>query len=308
MQNKINKLIEKELTQFNFGLKQNIRSSTEEFQEVLEYIIKTRGKQIRPILGILCSNIIGQFNERQNIFLQGIELIHNATLLHDDVIDESKIRRGNIALHQKFSNKIAILTGDYFLSTAIEIIHKLKSQKINNLLAKYMKEICEGEIEQNFSAYKILPIKKYLKKTERKTALLFELTTHGCAILSENKDGKVQTKLKNVGRNFGMIFQIKDDLKNFQKKDNKPVHNDVENGIYTAPIIFLAKEFPEIKNILAQKKYQQLSEYFKKSQAITKTQNLINHYQQNALLQIKDFPKSVHKEALKELLSYFGNN
>ena len=296
-------LIQNELSEFNLELKKNIESDVSEFKSVLDYIFETKGKQIRPILGILCSKALGEFNLQQNLFLQGIELVHNATLFHDDVIDNSQTRRGRASLQQKFSNKIAILAGDYFLSVAIKMINAIKNPRIYDSFAVCIKEICEGEMEQNFSLNKILSIDEYIQKTRRKTALLFALAVEGSAILSLNSEDNLINNLKIFGEDFGILFQIKDDINNFKICSDKPFYNDMKDGIYTAPIIFLAEEFPQIKQMLIDKDFDSVIKILNESNAIEKTEKLAEKYYTKAQAAIDILPDNQYKISLQNLLS-----
>ena len=303
MQEDIFSLIQKEIDEFNAGLRKNTSSEILEFKSVLDYIFETKGKQIRPILGVLCSKIFGEFNLEQNLFLQGVELVHNATLFHDDVIDNSKTRRGKISLQEKFSNKMAILTGDYFLSSAIKIINKIENQLIYDFFAACMKEICEGEIEQNFSLNKILSIDEYIHKTRRKTALLFALAAKGCVILSSNTDDNLVESMEKFGENFGILFQIKDDINNFKKSEDKPFYNDMKDGIYTAPLIFLSEKFPQISQMLINKDFDSVIKLLNNSNAIEQSENLAKKYYTKAKKNLEVLPDNQYKKALLNLLS-----
>lgn len=308
MLNEIYKLIEKELNSFNQDLNTSLSSSIKDFEPILNYIFSAKGKQIRPTLAILASKILGEFNPQQSIFIQTIELIHNATLFHDDVIDNAKIRRNIPTLHEQFSTKLAILAGDYFLSVAIQNAHKLENPVINQKLSDTIKQICEGEIWQNLSLNKMLSMEEYLEKTKRKTALLFQLALEGTAILASNATKEQTLALKTFGENFGMMFQIKDDLKNFEQIENKPTLNDLNDGIITAPIIFLNTQNPIVETLITQKNYPEILKLLEKSNAINKTNELLQTYANKALNSLETLPNNPYKEALITLLSNFGNN
>lgn len=303
MLEKIIKITEKEVKEFEEELKRSLSPSIEEYNSVLEFICHTKGKRIRPIIGILTSLMLGVFSEKQKTFLGAVELIHNATLFHDDIIDDAKIRRNQPTLNSQFSNSVAVLSGDYFLSCAIKSIYSLENQKISSLFANYMKEICEGEIEQNLTLHTILPVKKYLEKTRRKTALLFSLTVCGVGILAGRTD--IEENLLAFGENLGMIYQLQDDLKNFDEYENKPVLNDMKSGVYTAPIIFLAQMNKEVENLLVQEKYDEIIALLKKSDAVEKTRMLVKKYCNEALSCSKKFPENSYKDLLLELLAQF---
>ena len=304
MLNNYLKHIEKELSEFNTGLKKSLRPSVFGFDEILNFISDTKGKQIRPAIGILTSKMFGGFSEEQNIFLRTIELIHNATLFHDDVIDEAKVRRNNPSLNEKFSNKTAVLVGDYFLSSAIKNIICLNEQKINELLSDYMKKICEGEIEQNLSLNKIPSLEQYLEKTKCKTALLFSLTTAGVGILANKKEYIEDLKL--LGEYIGMIFQLADDINNFKDYQNKPVLNDLKSGVITAPIIFLSQEYQDVKTLLQNKNYDEILNLLNKSNSLKKSQELIESYRKKTTEIANNFPENENKKLLLKLLSELG--
>ena len=154
-------LIKQEFLKFDKGLEGSLQGSIEDFSPILNFFLNSQGKKIRPALGILFSKGLGNFTEKQNIFLQAVELIHNATLFHDDVIDGADERRNNESLNKKFSNKLAILSGDYFLSCALKNIAQLAHPKINSLLAECISQLCEGELEQDLNLYKIISMEKY---------------------------------------------------------------------------------------------------------------------------------------------------
>ena len=301
MTEELSKFLSVELTEFNIGLKNSLKTSVEKYEDVLDFVFEAKGKQIRPIFGILISRMLGEFSHSQNVFLQAIELIHNATLFHDDIIDEADIRRNRAALNKEFSNKIAVLSGDYFLTCAIKNICSLNDSEIISLVANYMKEICEGEIEQNITLNEIPSLEEYLDKTKRKTALLFSLTMQGIGLLSQNPE--FAPALKTFGEFVGMIYQLQDDIKNFLEYNDKPVLNDLKSGVITTPIIFLSQENKEIKKLILEKNYDEIFSLLQKSDAIEKSKQLIKDCYDKAQTISKDFPENNYKEYLLKLLA-----
>ena len=309
MNNEVLNLIKSDINEFNNGLINNAKTAIKDFEPILNYIFSTKGKQIRPILGILLAKCISNsFSIKQNLFLQAIELTHNATLFHDDVIDEADIRRNKKTLHKEFSNKIAILAGDYFLSIAIKNIYTLNNPQINSLFAEYMKAICEGEIEQNLSLNKIISLEEYISKTEKKTALLFELTTSGIATLSDNPNKEIIKYCQNLGKNLGILFQLNDDLNNFYPQKDKPILNDLKSGVITAPIIFLNEEYPETQTLINEQKYDTILENLNNSNAWDKTKILIQKYYNETEKYLNLLPQNIYTDAIYTLLSKFRNN
>lgn len=247
-------------------------------------------KRIRPVLAILYTKALEQeLSEEQLELLSAIELVHSASLIHDDIIDESKFRRGHKTISEKFDNKLAVISGDYILSLAMEKISKLGSIKILENFSTTLNKMCQGEINQNFDRYKIGTPEEYIEKSKNKTAYLFETALVCCAILAQKNNLFNLNSISSFGLNVGIAFQIKDDLKNLSDVDtSKPVNNDISNGIYNAPIIFSGS----IENY---------------SSGIEKTQILLNNYIQQAAKELNLLPENKYKNALKNFLELLNN-
>lgn len=242
-------------------------------------------KRIRPLLGILYAQSLNlELNKNLLDALVAIELIHNASLIHDDIIDNANTRRNTQTLNKHFNNNLAVIAGDYLLSIALQKIIDTNSHELLQLCTSAINKLCRGEISQYFNKFKQPTLDEYIEKTTHKTASLFALTTQSVALLSE-KDLDL-TNAKNLGLNFGIAFQIRDDLINFVSKSNSN-DSDIKNGIYTAPIILGC-------NDNAQK--QNLYDIAKQNGGLEKTINLIDTYlvkAKNALNQCKnDFYKN----------------
>jgi geranylgeranyl pyrophosphate synthase len=192
----------------------------------LKDFLAAPSKRIRPLLALLYLRACGLVPaEAHYSFLSAIELIHNASLIHDDIIDESETRRSAKSLNKDLGNKLAVISGDYLLSQAMLEIGKLDSPEIINMLAETLKNMCLGEFSQQSCRFKQLTLEEYLLKTAQKTAGLFEAAVAGCEILSTIPPlwGKVDA----MPSNFGIAFQIRNDLKDKQK--------DEQAGIYNTP-------------------------------------------------------------------------
>lgn len=270
-------------------------------------ILNAPSKHIRAVLTFLYLKTVGmKIDEKQIIYQSAIELVHNASLIHDDVIDESSVRRSAQTLNSKFGNKLAVITGDYLLSVALKKIRTLENSKIIDIFAQTLDDMCQGEIKQDLSRFKIPTIEEYLKKTELKTAKLFETALCGSFLLYgtekfshliENidfgvsligghevmEDGFYCSNVQDFARNFGIAFQIRDDLINA-----KTSQNDFKDGIYTAPVIF-AGSVDDYEN------------------GIEKTQILLNNYIESAQKEIEKFEESKYKTALTNLLGLIKN-
>lgn len=244
-------------------------------------------KRIRPLLAILYTKAQGkELNKKQLEHLTVVELVHNASLIHDDIIDESKIRRNISTINANFGNKLAVISGDYILSLSMEKLTQIGNLELIQDFSQVIRHMCIGEINQNFDRFKIGTLENYIEKTKNKTAYLFELALSGCERLGCNTDIK---KVSELGLNIGIAFQIRDDIINITKSDSsKPTNNDYESGIYTAPIILGDK----------------CDNY---SSGIEKTKILLNNYLQSAKQQIITLPNNRYKLALEEFLELLKN-
>ena len=259
-------------------------------------IINAPSKHIRAVVAFLVLKAFGCKITQQQIILQAsIELVHNASLIHDDIIDESEKRRGVETLNTYFDNKLAVIAGDYLISLALKRIRSLNSFEIIDMFAQTLDDMCQGEVAQQFGKYKIPTIEEYIKKTEQKTAKLFETAICGGLKLaitdvptgrgknfsenvSELRNSGEGYNLSNFAKAFGIAFQIRDDLINA-----KTSKSDFKDGIYTAPVI-LAGSVEGFEN------------------GIEKTQDLLNNYIECAENEIEKLKDSKYKTALIELL------
>lgn len=242
----------------------------------LEQFLKLPSKRIRSVLALLYLRAIGvEVDENQLELLMIVELIHNASLIHDDVIDEEKIRRSQKNINSKFGNKMAIISGDYLLSVVMEKLTRLGKLELFEIFSKTIKEMCEGEILQYSNLYKISTLEDYLKKTYQKTGSLFEACVLCCVMLSTSQEAE---NAKEFSKNFGIAFQIRDDIENILKGGN-----DIKEGVYNAPIIFSGS----IDNPVA---------------GIEKSKVLLNNYLDIAQKCLCGMDESEYKSALKKLL------
>ncbi len=245
-------------------------------------------KRIRSVLAILYAKACGEiFSDKQLEFLAAVELVHNASLIHDDIIDESKFRRGVETISSKFSNKLGVIAGDYLLSAAMEKIVNIGSIEIFSKFVHTLKQMCIGEINQNFDRFKIGTIENYIEKSKNKTAYLFETALEGCMFLAQNQYDLPE--IKELGLNIGIAFQIRDDIINLTNTDkSKPVNNDITEGIYNAPIIYSGS----------------IEDY---TSGIEKTRALLNNYINRAVQQVEKLPDNDYKAALEEFLELLNN-
>ncbi len=244
-------------------------------------------KRVRPLLSILFyKSIFGEISNEQLKALCAVELIHNASLVHDDIIDQSETRRGQITTSCQFGNKLGVICGDYLLSIAMKIVTELGSVELLKNFSNTLNKMCVGEINQNFDRFKIGTIDEYTEKSKNKTAYLFETALITPFLINDDNNEKAS----DFGLNTGIAFQIRDDLLNLTKSDSsKPAKNDIADGIYNAPVI-----------------YAQSAEKY--ADGVEKTRNLLNNYINNAKISVKDLPNNEYKQGLENFLELLGND
>ncbi len=249
----------------------------------LKSFLNSPSKRIRSVLPILFLKANGeQISDKQLELFAAVELVHNASLIHDDIIDESNLRRGKETTKAKFGNKLGVISGDYLLSIAMDKIANLESTQILKSFIHTIKQMCIGEINQNFDRFKIGTIESYIEKSKNKTAFLFK-TAFVCSILLAQKEYDLE-KISELGLNIGIAFQIRDDLLNIIKTDNsKPSGSDISEGIYNAPIIFSGN----------------VEDY---TSGIEKTRDLLNNYIDKASFSIKTLPENEFKKNIINFL------
>lgn len=255
--------------------------------DIVQFLVAP-SKRIRSVLAILYARACGEIlSDKQLEFLAAVELVHNASLIHDDIIDESKFRRGVETIYCKFGNKLGVIAGDYLLSAAMEKIVNIGSIEIFSKFVHTLKQMCIGEINQNFDRFKIGTIENYIEKSKNKTAYLFETALEGCMFLAQNQYDLPE--IKELGLNIGIAFQIRDDIINLTNTDkSKPVNNDITEGIYNAPIIYSGS----------------IEDY---TSGIEKTRALLNNYINRAVQQVEKLPDNDYKAALEEFLELLNN-
>lgn len=285
--NKIKQLAQKELNLIENKMVSDI-NIREPLQTSLVNFLKAPSKHIRPLVAIIYLKACNEeLTEKQLDVLTLVELVHNASLIHDDIIDESIIRRGRKTISAEFNNKLGVISGDYILSIVLEKLIEINNIEVTKNFAKTIKQMTIGEINQNFDRFKIGTIEKYIEKTKNKTAYLFE-TALVCPILLSSKTHNLK-KISELGLSIGTAFQIRDDILNFTQNDPlKPAINDIQDGIYNAPVILGDK----------------CDNY---TSGIEKTKVLLNNYIQSAKNEVKNLPENQYKTALEEFLELLKN-
>ncbi|SMM99597.1 Octaprenyl diphosphate synthase [uncultured Candidatus Thioglobus sp.] len=237
----IQNLIQDDLIKTDQVLVEHLSSDVALINQMSGYIIGAGGKRLRPLLLLLCARATHYQGEQHHLMAVVIELIHTATLLHDDIVDESNIRRGKQTANEVWGNAASVLVGDFLYSRAFEMMVKTDSMPIMTLLSKATNEISQGEVLQLLNVQNSkLTEAEYYQVIERKTAVLFQAAAQIGGILS-NVDETQQNALRNYGLHLGNAFQIIDDILDYQSDTEtmgKETGDDLSEGKTTLPMIY----------------------------------------------------------------------
>lgn len=248
--------ISTELDLVESGLTKHINSNVSIINEAAAHLIKAGGKRMRPAFVLLAAKYFKEDISDAIPLAEALELIHAATLVHDDLIDNSDLRRGAVTVMGKWGNRTSIYTGNYIFAHALTLLEEYDRTDMVSILADTSMKICEGEINQMLSCYNTdLGLKNYLRRIERKTALLISVSCELGAMVSDAEAKYVQA-LKEYGYYLGMAFQITDDILDLvadEKTLGKPTGSDIRQGVITLPAIYALRHDPhreELKRLL----------------------------------------------------------
>ena len=231
-------LISNEIEVFNEIFASSFHSEDNLLNKVLERLLKQKGKQIRPILTILSAKLCGNATNHTYYLAVAFELLHSASLVHDDVIDNSCQRRNEPTLNVSFNNKTAVLVGDYLVTKAMEFVNNVQSLVFYNHLGKLSMSIVRGELLQHQFSHKFIQEQDYYNVIKLKTAALFASCAMSGALSGGASEQQAQ-ELHNFGENLGICFQIKDDIFDYSQNNiGKPVFNDISEGKITLPLLY----------------------------------------------------------------------
>ena len=304
----INKMIypiNEDFEKFNYFLEKNLHSRVNIINSITKYLIKNKGKQFRSILCLLCSRLTGEkVNELCFLSASTVEILHVATLLHDDVVDDSDIRRGWPTVNKIWKNKLSILIGDYLFSKSLTNISKFNDLNCVDILSDISKRLSEGEIMQIEKAInKNMNEKEYFKMISDKTASLISASCY-LGLYSTNKDKELCSAIKDFGEYLGIAYQIKDDLFDIIGNINntgKRSNLDLKKNMLTLPYIHALSQLNSIEKT---KFLNKIKKYVSKSDISNIKKMIIDlggiEYTENKIIEISDkareildkFPKS----------------
>ena len=311
----VTEIIGSELKIFESKFSDAVKSNTTLLDSIMKYIIKRKGKQLRPMFVFLSAKLHGEINESTYRAAALVELLHTATLVHDDVVDESFERRGFFSINAIWKNKIAVLVGDYLLSKGLLLSTSNDDFKHLHIISDAVRQMSEGELLQIEKSRKLnLDESIYFEIIKNKTA---SLLSSACAVgaYSTTKDEEITKKMKLFGEKVGIAFQMKDDLFDYGTENvGKPTGNDIKEKKLTLPLIYTlnkADKSTKKKLIYSIKnnnkdpqKIKEIIDVVIKSGGIEYTQQKMITYRDEALAILNSFKSSPVRKALEDLVRF----
>ena len=306
-----------EMELFEGKFSKSMNSSVSLLNRITHYVVNRKGKQIRPMFVFLTAKMLsnGKVNEKVFRAASVIELIHTATLVHDDIVDSSNVRRGFFSLNALWKNKIAVLVGDFLLSKGMLLCIDNNDFDLLKIISKSVKDMSQGELLQIEKARRLdIDEQTYFEIITKKTASLISSCCALGAAASNVSENKID-ELESFGQKIGIAFQLKDDLFDYgNKKIGKPIGIDLKEKKLTLPLIFTLKNSSKskkrwlincIKNHSNNKKViQEVIEYVKETGGIEYTLSKLKEFQSDALKDISKFPENQYRESLICLVNY----
>ncbi len=300
----IKKPVEKELKYFNSFFNKAVKSNVSLLDIIMRYILHTKGKQIRPLVVLYSAQMFGKIDENTYRAATLIELLHTATLVHDDVVDESYKRRGVFTVNALWKNKVAVLVGDYLLSRGMLTALESKDYELLEIVSRAVKDMSEGELLQMEKARRLdINEEVYFKIIQKKTAALMA-ASFGCGAASISNDIKSIEKMRQIGEWAGIAFQIKDDIFDLQKTNftGKPNGIDIKEKKLTLPLIYC------LQHVSSAEKRNIIRTIQKRNINTTDILNVTNKVNTSGGIEYATEKMLLYKSKALDLLNEFADN
>lgn len=311
----IKRFLSTDLQRFESNFNDAVHSKVPLLDKIMKYIVKSKGKRVRPMLVLLSTRLFGDISDTSYRAASLIELLHTATLVHDDVVDDANKRRGLFSINALWKNKIAVLVGDYLLSKGLLLSIQNKDFEVLEILSKAVSEMSEGELLQIEKARKLdITEGVYYDIISRKTA---SLLASACAAgaFTANGNADEAALMEKVGKKMGIAFQIKDDLFDYgSKKIGKPTGNDIKEKKMTLPLIYTLQNCDKqtarkIKRIFRnenknKEKIKYIIDIVKEHNGINYAHSAMLTYRDEALELLQNVPESEAKKHFIDLINY----
>lgn len=308
--------IKSELDRLGELINSSLKSSNELMNQVIEGYLKSKGKMIRPIMVILAAKLFGEVNDRVISSAAAVEMLHNASLIHDDVVDESKLRRSLPTINSLWGNHMAVLVGDFFVSSALQLAISTADIRVVEVLADLGKILSVGEVDQIYNArFHRLSEEAYLETISRKTASLFVSCVKMAGYCTDVTDERLEHMVR-FAELLGLCFQIKDDVFDYyaDPEIGKPTGNDLLEGKVSLPLLYALNrtELPRQKAMLELSRKESLDaddiealiEYAKSAGGIDYAYRTMERFRSEALDELDYFGDSAVKDAFASLFAY----
>ena len=237
----------KDLDLVNYEIKSLLSKNNTELNEDMSSFLFSKSKRLRPLILFLTKDALNAPDNDNIVKLAAaLELLHSATLLHDDIIDDAKLRRLKPTINHRYNSKMAVLSGDYLLSLSLKLLCDIGLPEIFCYFSENTLNICRGEINQFVNREKLVTIEEYLEKSKNKTSSLFMAGAKSLIYLINEKMQKIPDNIQKAFLDyilsFSLAFQIYDDIENFQNENTEKISSDAENGIYTLPYLYISQQ------------------------------------------------------------------
>ncbi len=307
--------VAEEVNAFNAHFRQAMSSKVPLLDKITYYIVRRKGKQMRPMFVFLCAKLCGTISDSTYVAASYVELLHTASLVHDDVVDDANERRGFFSINALWKNKIAVLVGDFLLSRGLLMAIKNKEFLLLEIMAGAVEKMIEGELLQIEKARR-LDIKEeiYYEIIKNKTASLIAAACASGAA-STTEEAEVVERIRNFGEKIGIAFQIKDDLFDYGTDDvGKPLGIDIKEKKMTLPLIYALDNAPsstkrKIINIIKRnnnrpEKVAEVVNFVRESGGLEYAKKIMHQFKEEAFESLETFPDSAAKTSLKNLVIY----
>jgi len=311
----IKKPIAKELDEFEVRFRESMKSKAPLLDRITHYIVTRKGKQMRPMFVFLSAKLCGELNEATYVAASLVEILHTATIVHDDVVDDSYQRRGFFSINALWKNKIAVLVGDYLLSKGLLLSIESNQFQLLHILSNTIREMSEGELLQLEKARR-LDIKEdiYFEIIKGKTASLIA-SACACGAVTTTKDDAIVQRVKLMGEKIGIAFQIKDDLFDYEEAEvGKPRGIDIKERKMTLPLIYTLNkvswmEKRKIINVIKNEnqnieKVRWVIDMVRSNGGMDYAAGKMNEYRNEALKLLYEFPESESRKSVEQLIEF----
>jgi octaprenyl-diphosphate synthase len=312
----IRRPVDKEMAQFEAYFARTMRSEVPLLNIILNYIFRRKGKQMRPLLVFLTARLNGEITEATYVAATFIELLHTASLVHDDVVDDANERRGALSINALWNSKIAVLVGDYLLSKGMLISVEKNRFDMLEIVSDAVKMMSEGELLQLQKARKLnLKEEDYFKIIRSKTAALLSACT-ACGARSVSDDAETIQMMKDLGENIGIAFQIRDDLLDYEGTGltGKAPGNDIKERKLTLPLIYSIEQTTYLKKkhilgIVKNKKktkaeINEVISFVAENGGMEYAELRMNQYRDKALAILDSYPDSEIRDSMKAFVLF----